>query len=279
MQISYHVPNWNAHHYQDTAPIRLCARAWQMVHTPKAQQAVLLVHGYGGYPGELIRPGIDLFKAGFDCYTPRLSGHGTSGKDFVASKAEDWIGVALGAYASLAQEYEKVFVVGHSMGGAIATIIANACTVERVALLAPALLIPSIPAKKIRVLRHFLGRQKVSWQPDPAYVFYYEGAEDDDAFLGSEYWSWVYPKAVWQLEKVRRQAVASLDTLKADTLVVSGALDTTVPLEVGDLFKARAKGRVEHLIVEQASHFMPYDKNKQAQDRAMESVVQWLLNY
>ncbi len=276
MNISYDVFAWDTNHYQDKAPVRKCARAWKMVHQERSPKAVLLVHGFSGYPGELIRPGLDLYEAGFDCFAPRLPGHGTSGDDFLASKAEDWIGTIYDAYTNLSKRYSNVYLVGHSMGGAIATIIADAFDVQRLALLAPALLIPSIPVWKLRLFRHFVKRLKVSWKSDPEYHFYYEGDKDDDEFLGAEYWSYTFPTAVWELEKVRRQAVACLDHLVADTLIISGGLDKTVPQAASRLVMEKAHGSNKHLHIPAASHFMPYDKDLPAQDKAMESVVSWL---
>ncbi|HHT81167.1 MAG TPA: alpha/beta fold hydrolase [Spirochaetales bacterium] len=279
MPISYDFFASNENHYQDKAPVRKCARAWQMVHEDRAKKAVLLVHGFSGYPGELIRPGKDLYEAGFDTYAPRMPGHGTSGNDFLASKAEDWTGSIYDAYGLLSLSYESVYLVGHSMGGAIATIIADAFDAERLALLAPALLIPSIPVGKLRLFRYFIKRQKIAWESDPEYHFYYEGDEDDDAFLGSEYWSYIFPPAVWELERVRRQAVACLDNLKADTLAISGGLDKTVPQSASRLASEKPKGKNRHLHIPAASHLMPYDKDLPAQNKVMESVVDWFVNY
>lgn len=279
MHISYEVFDWNKNHYQDKAPVRKCARAWKMVHQARPKKAVLLVHGFSGYPGELIRPGTDLYEAGFDCFAPRLPGHGTSGDDFLASKAPDWIGTIYDAYVNLSKSYEKIYLVGHSMGGAIATIISDAFDAERLALLAPALLVPAIPVCKLRLFRHFVKRQKVTWKSDPEYQFYYEGDENDDVFLGSEYWSFTFPPAVWELEKIRRQAVACLEHLVADTLIISGGLDKTVPQAASRLVIEKGHGKNKHLHIPAASHFMPYDKDLPAQDKAMESVVSWLVEH
>ncbi|MGE4583785.1 MAG: alpha/beta hydrolase [Sphaerochaeta sp.] len=276
MNITYEVPDWTEHHYQDKAPVRRCARAWAMVHPDAVGKAVLLCHGYTGYPGELIRPGKDLYEKGYDVYCPRYPGHGTSATDFLASKAEDWIGTAYDAYAYLAQRYEQVSLVGHSMGGAIATIIADAFDVDTLALLAPALVIPSLPVTQIRLLRFFIKRKKVSWQSDPEYRLQYEGDADDDEYLGSQYWSYLYPKGLWELERVRRQAVACLDHLVSDVLSVSGGLDKTIPQEASVLITSRDKGLNKHLHIPQIGHLMPYDKNQEAQDQAMAAVVSWI---
>ncbi|ADY13777.1 alpha/beta hydrolase [Sphaerochaeta globosa] len=276
MQITYEVPNFAEHHYQDKAPIRKCARPWAMVHDEAVKKAVLLCHGYTGYPGELIRPGTDLFEAGFDVYCPRYPGHGTSGKDFLSSKAEDWIGTAYDAFAYLAQRYEHVSLVGHSMGGAIATIIADAFDADTLALLAPALVIPSLPATQVRILRHVVKRKKVAWKADLEYHFHYEGDADDDAFLGSEYWSYQFPKGIWELERVRRRAVASIDHVLADTLSISGGLDPTIPEEASVLVTSKPKGVNKHLHIKTIGHLMPYDKNIDAQNEAMAAVVAWM---
>ncbi len=277
MQITYEFPNVTEHHYQDKAPVRKCARPWAMVHPEAVGKAVLLCHGYTGYPGELIRPGLDLYDAGFDVYCPRYPGHGTSSTDFLASKAEDWIGTAYDAFAYLARRYDHIGVVGHSMGGAIATIIADAFDADTLALIAPALVIPSLPVMQVRFLRHFIKRRRVAWESDPAYHMYYEGEAGDDAFLGSQYWSYQYPAGIWQLERVRRQAVAAIDHLIADTLSISGGQDHTIPQEASVLVTSKQKGVNKHLHIPEAGHLMPYDKDMQAQNTAMAAVVAWML--
>jgi carboxylesterase len=275
MHISYEVSNWSKNYYQDKGAVRKCARPWKMVHAKKAEKAVLCCHGYTGYPGELIRPGTDLYDAGFDVYAIRYPGHGTCGDDFLQSKAEDWIGTAYNAFSELKGQYAEVYLVGHSMGGAIATIICDAFDAKRLALLAPALLIPKLPVFQIRVLRHFIDRTKKDWSRDPLYKFHYEGDADDDAFLGSEYWSYNFPRKIWELERVRRQAVACLDHLKADTLAISGGLDVTIPPEASQLATSKKLGKNKHLHIENATHLLPYDKDLDAQNEAMKAVVDW----
>ncbi|WP_320127951.1 alpha/beta fold hydrolase [uncultured Sphaerochaeta sp.] len=277
MSINYEVPDWTKNHYQDKGSVRKCARPWKMVHKTKAAKAVLCCHGYTGYPGELVRPGRDLYEVGFDVYAVRYPGHGTTGEDFLKSKAEDWIGTAYDAYSQLKDMYGQVYLVGHSMGGAIATILADAFDAKRLALLAPALVIPSLPVLQVRFLRHFVKRMKKEWKRDPLYSFYYEGDEDDDAFLGSEYWSFTFPSGVWELERVRRQAVACIEHLKADTLSVSGGLDNAIPQEASLLVVQKPLGKNKHLHIPTATHLLPYDKDKAAQDEAMKAVVDWLV--
>ncbi len=276
MTITYDVPDFNRRHYRDQSPPRRCARAWAMVHPQSSGRAVVLYHGYAGYPGELIRPGVDLYDAGFDVYCPRLPGHGTSGRDFSKTRAEDWVGVAYDTYDDLKGQYDELSIVGHSMGGAIATTIAASFSVKRLVLLAPALLIPSIPVGQIRLLRHVIRRRSVAWKADPDYHFYYEGDDDDDAFLGSEYWSWAYLEQLWQLERVRRQAVATVEELGADTLAVSGGKDPIIAPAASLLVTSKPLGTNSHLHLANGGHYLPYDKDRPTQDEAMKATVEWL---
>ncbi len=276
MQITYDIPNFSQGYYQDRRPVRKCARGWAMLQSGGSTKAVILYHGYAGYPGELIRPGIDLYATGWDVWCPRLPGHGTSGRDFSRTGKDDWLGTAFAAYEYLHERYEEVAVVGHSMGGAIATIVAGRYNAKRLVLLAPALLIPSIPVDQVRRWRHFIRRKKVAWQADPAYQFHYEGDPDDDSYLGRQYWSYVYLRQVRQLELLRREAVGAVEALVADTLAISGAKDPVIGEAASLLVTSKPLGTNLHRSIKGGGHYLPYDKDRAAQDEAMKAVVAWL---
>lgn len=278
MHISYEVTDYTVGHYQDRSPVRACARPWRMCHSPEASHAVLCLHGYAGYPGELIRPGIDLYDAGLDVYCVRYPGHGTSGADFQASTREDWIGTAYDACKDLCSRYQEVSLVGHSMGGAVAVLLAGAFGIKRMVLLSPALILPAMSMWKLRLAKLLKGGKPIGqpWQADPEYRFFYEGAPDDDAYLGAQYWSWLYPDQLIEMEKLRRMAVACLDHLQTDTLVMVGDKDAMVSPQVADLVLERGKGVNQKMVLENCTHFIPYDKDAVARDRAMEETVRWL---
>lgn len=278
MHISYEVTDYTVGHYQDKAPVRSCARPWRMVHDTKPSEAVLCLHGYAGYPGEMVLPGIKLYEAGFDVYAVRYPGNGTSGADFSASTMEDWLGTAYDACKDLDTRYEKLSLVGHSMGGAVAVLLAAAFDIDRMVLLAPGLLLPALSMWKLRLAKLLKRGKPISqpWQADPEYTFFYEGDPGDDAFLGAQYWSWIYPRQLIEMEKLRRLAVASLDHMKADTLVVIGGKDRLVSLEAADLVLKEGRGKNEKLFLEGCTHFIPYDKDAAARDTAMSETVKWL---
>lgn len=90
------------------------------------QEACLCIHGFGSAPGmyrvveELIR------QAGYDLYAPLLTGHGTTPKDMRDVTAEQWLTDCDQAIASLFDHYQRVHLIGTSMGGALCTYLAGA---------------------------------------------------------------------------------------------------------------------------------------------------------
>ncbi|TAH57011.1 MAG: alpha/beta fold hydrolase [Sphaerochaeta sp.] len=267
MNLDYTFPPWTKGCYQDKAPVRTCAKPFTLTR-PKAKNAALLIHGYAGYPGELIRVGRELFEEGLDVYVPRLPGNGTSGGDFQKSRAKDWIGTLRNGMDDLKKKYDDVLIAGHSMGGALAVTLAKEYSVSNVILIAPGLLIPFVPVFKLRLIAPFIKKIAVPWQPDPEYTFHYESEEDDDQYLGSEYWSWAFPKTLLELEKVRKEAVNNLSNLKSNTLLITGGKDPIIPYDVVALVKEKIQGPFTHLHLEEAGHYIPYDKNKDAQEEA-----------
>ena len=89
------------------------------------RKAVLGLHGFAGYPGELSLPSAVLHKAGYTVFVPRIPGHGTNGEDFNTTTHHDWIRRAVDAYEDLKAVYDQVYVMGHSMGGILALLLAQ----------------------------------------------------------------------------------------------------------------------------------------------------------
>ena len=103
-----------------------------------AREAVLLLHGFSGYPGELAPLAEGLASAGYAVRAPRFPGHGTCRRDFMQTKAEDWARSAFDAYLEARCDYGTVHVAGHSMGGLLASAVAISFDAPRLILLAPA---------------------------------------------------------------------------------------------------------------------------------------------
>jgi carboxylesterase len=92
---------------------------------PGNKTGVLLIHGFTGSPSEMRYMGDYLKDKGFSVRGVLLEGHGTSIEDMRKTNHRDWIKSAELGYGELAEQCDEIFVVGFSMGGAIALHLAQ----------------------------------------------------------------------------------------------------------------------------------------------------------
>jgi carboxylesterase len=86
---------------------------------------VLLLHGFGDTPQTLGLLARRLRKSGYSVLVPLLPGHGRSLEAFGKSRATEWIAAANDAYVDMRARHTSVSVVGLSMGGALAVLLAS----------------------------------------------------------------------------------------------------------------------------------------------------------
>jgi carboxylesterase len=87
--------------------------------------SVLLCHGYTGTPQSL-RPWAEhLAAAGLTVRLPLLPGHGRTWQEMNATRWQDWYAEVRTAFRALRERSSHVFVAGLSMGGLLATKLAQ----------------------------------------------------------------------------------------------------------------------------------------------------------
>jgi esterase/lipase len=130
---------------------------------PDGRTGVLLVHGFTGTPMSMRPWGEHLAAAGFAVRCPLLPGHGTRWQDCNASTHDQWTTTVEDAFDELSAECDQVFVGGLSMGGTLATRLAEVRPddVAGLLLVNPALLTQRVDAK----LLPMLARITPSWAP------------------------------------------------------------------------------------------------------------------
>ena len=131
----------------------------------EADVAVLLLHGFTGSPWELRPVGESLAARGAHVLCPRLPGHGTTPEAMLWAGLTQWLRAATEALDSL-QGARKVAVIGLSMGGLLAMVLAGAhrARVQGLVLIAPALRLKAREARALRKLRWLPGlRIKERW--------------------------------------------------------------------------------------------------------------------
>jgi esterase/lipase len=92
---------------------------------PDGRTGVLLVHGFTGTPMSMRSWGEHLAAEGFAVRCPLLPGHGTRWQDCNASTHDQWTTTVENAFDELAAVCDRVFVAGLSMGGTLATRLAE----------------------------------------------------------------------------------------------------------------------------------------------------------
>ncbi|WP_373065366.1 alpha/beta hydrolase [Gemmatimonas sp.] len=110
-------------------------------HDGVSRCAVLLLHGFNDTAQSMTYLGTQLQARGYTVRAPLLPGHGTRLATMAnESRAARWHEAVLAEYDALEREYDSVMVVGQSMGGALALLLAT----ERPGLPALVLLAPYI---------------------------------------------------------------------------------------------------------------------------------------
>ncbi len=123
---------------------------------------VLLVHGFTGTPLSLRPWGEHLATEGLAVRCPLLPGHGTRWQDCNQVDEDAWVATAQDAFEALAAECDRVFVAGLSMGGTVATRLAELRTdVAGLVVVNPSLLTRRLDARLLPVLARVTG----SWAP------------------------------------------------------------------------------------------------------------------
>jgi esterase/lipase len=130
---------------------------------PDGRTGVLLVHGFTGTPMSMRPWGEHLAAEGFAVHCPLLPGHGTQWQDCNTCTHDQWTTTVENAFDELSAVCDRVFVAGLSMGGTLATRLAQVRPddVAGLLLVNPALLTQRLDAK----LLPLLARLTPSWAP------------------------------------------------------------------------------------------------------------------
>ena len=190
---------------------------------------VLLLHGFGDTPQTLSYLAAYLHSQGWGVHAPLLPGHGRTLEAFETSRMADWIAEARVALSQMRARYESVSIVGLSMGGSLATILAGESSdIQAVVLLAPYLSMPTRLRRAAR-MHYALG----------ALLPYLRGGGErsirDPAELArSLAYGFTTPRLMSELSRIVAMARAAAPQVSAPTLVVQSRQDNRIPPDAAE---------------------------------------------
>lgn len=121
---------------------------------------VILVHGYTGNTSQMKILGQYLNKEGYTVVAPLLPGHGTCVEDLQETKAKEWYECVENVYNEMHKDFEKIAVIGLSLGGLLAIRLAAEKKVWKLVSVASPIYFADKRLKWLWLLKHFMSYAK-----------------------------------------------------------------------------------------------------------------------
>lgn len=128
-------------------------RSARPFHHSGSGDAILLIHGFTSTPQSMLPVARYFSDKGYTVDVPLLPGHGTTTADLGATPWTAWLDTVSWSYAMLRDRCDSVTVVGQSLGGALAILLAARENVDNLALINPAVFVDSPFAGLLGALR------------------------------------------------------------------------------------------------------------------------------
>jgi carboxylesterase len=237
-----------------------------------AQRGVLILHGFADTPQTVRYLAEHLQGLGFAVHAPLLPGHGRTLPDFAASAADAWIAGAQTEFETLRRRYPSLGIVGVSMGGALATILAAATP-------APDAMVLIAPYLSMRPRDRRLA--ELHWALSP-FVRYLTSREDasirDEAERASNRgYGVVTPRLLNELLQIVRRARAALPHVTASTLVIQSRDDNRIDPNAAEEAFHRLAAPVKRFIwTEGSGHLITVDTGR---EHVLSLTGAWLLDH
>lgn len=106
-------------------PVNIMKGAEPYFKKSSGKKVALLLHGFTTSPREFRRLANYLSKHNVSSYVPLLPGHGTSPERLTFVKYVQWIEFVEEQIKMLSKNYEKIYLIGNSLGGNLALISVN----------------------------------------------------------------------------------------------------------------------------------------------------------
>jgi carboxylesterase len=207
-----------------------------------SKTVILMVHGFTASPAQMRRLGSAIHQAGYTVQGMRLPGHGTTVEDMISTGWQDWLDAIRTRVLKLMESYDKIILLGLSMGGILTLLMAEELPVDGIIPISAAIKLRDRGAPFAWLFQYIL--------PPIRGVAPKEINPDDWGYCVTP-----IPKVVdlMHLGRVARQNFANIH---CPMLVVQGRLDETVDARAPQMILSGAVNchDKEMLWLEQSTH-------------------------
>jgi carboxylesterase len=219
----------------------------------------LILHGFAASPAEVRWLAQHLAGQGHTVYAPRLPGHGTAPQALARMRWPDWFAAVLDGYTLVRAQCRRVCVVGHSMGGLLALMLASDQPVDAVAALAAPIRFRG-QIRFSRIVSPFIrmtDRSDRSGFPERLRQAQARRGEPATGRVRYDLWP---TRSLAELVALSDVARSRLARITAPLLLVDSRADTTVPLASGDIItRSVASADVERHTLDHSDHIITQD--------------------
>ena len=228
------------------------------------QTALLLVHGINASPGCFYKMAPALADEGFTCRVMRLPGFAEPIERYAEATKEQWLSAVKSELDDLKARHERVVIVAHSLGGAVAIshLLAHPESVDAAVLLAPAVEVsnrrsPLLPTRAW----HEIGR-RILWFTTITESPFADGCHDPAGcgFPGkTAYTPTSIAQETFELIDANRSRAGELGM---PLLMVLASDDPVIDVAAAKEFFSRAPhGDNQLLTVPDSGHMLPVDRD------------------
>lgn len=213
---------------------------------------VLLPHGFTGSPSEMRLLGEYLHSQGYTVFGPRLPGHGTHPREMEQTDWRQWYGAVEDGFHILTSICREVSVVGLSMGGILALLLASEYPVQRVVSLSAPIYIADQRLKWLnlyKMFRRYAPKRRRKFDVAPDYNVGYD----------------LTPlRSLSSLLELIQLVKRRLPKIQAPLLVIQSKSEHTVKPESADYIYKHSGGKDKELLwLERSGHIITLDVEKE----------------
>jgi carboxylesterase len=238
----------------------------------------LFLHGFMASPSEVGWAGDYLHKTyGYTVFVPRLAGHGVDPAHMNRMRWQDWYAQAQDSYHILQAQCERVIVIGHSMGGLLALLLAATQPVAGVVSVATPITAPSSRMRRARLLSWFKPYNQNPPSDALQTAIHAEQTRRGDPKIGRvHYVAWA-TRAVYELYLLMEIMPEYLPQITAPLLLLTADHDGTVVKGDEQFIAQHVKStHIEQCSVTQGGHIMFQDVGREEAFRLLGEFIQRL---